>query len=98
MTDRVFTNGVDADGSAINLRVKDGRFTAIGPDVPTDDGLEIVDLLGELVLPGFVDGHIHLDKSFLGDRWHSHRPAASLQQRLDIEKQALGRSSSGPTR
>jgi cytosine/adenosine deaminase-related metal-dependent hydrolase len=36
-----------------------------------------------------VDGHIHLDKSFVGDQWHSHVPATTLRQRLAAEKQAL---------
>lgn len=36
-----------------------------------------------------MDGHIHLDKSFIGDRWRPHRSATSLDQRLQIEKQML---------
>lgn len=51
--------------------------------------IEVVDLDGLLVLPGFVDSHIHLDKSFIGDRWRPHRAATSLDQRLLIEKEML---------
>lgn len=50
---------------------------------------EVIDLAGHLVLPGFVDGHIHLDKSFVGDRWRPHQPVSSLRERLAIEKSAL---------
>lgn len=89
MIDRVFVNAVSADGSSVNLAVRNGRFAAIGPQAPAIDGAEIIDLNGCLVLPGFVDGHIHLDKSFVGDRWRPHRCAASLRERLAIEKQEL---------
>ncbi|MFM0085731.1 amidohydrolase family protein [Paraburkholderia sediminicola] len=89
MFDRVFVNAVDADGNPLNLAVHEGRFVAIGPECPGLDSAEVVDLAGHLVLPGFVDGHIHLDKSFVGDRWRPHRHVASLRERLAIEKQEL---------
>ncbi|MGF6998625.1 amidohydrolase family protein [Paraburkholderia sp. GAS32] len=89
MFDRVFVNAVDADGNPLNLAVREGRFVAIGPERPGIDGAEVVDLEGRLLLPGFVDGHIHLDKSFVGDRWRPHRHVASLRERLAIEKQEL---------
>ncbi|MGF6770402.1 cytosine deaminase [Paraburkholderia sp. GAS199] len=89
MFDRVFVNAVDADGAPLNLAVRQGRFAAIGGERPESGGAEIVDLQGHLVLPGFVDGHIHLDKSFVGDRWRPHRPASSLRERLAVEKQQL---------
>ncbi|AXL49286.1 cytosine deaminase [Paraburkholderia caffeinilytica] len=89
MFDRVFVNAVDADGNPLNLAVHEGRFVAIGPERPGTGGAEVVDLAGHLVLPGFVDGHIHLDKSFVGDRWRPHRHVASLRERLAVEKQEL---------
>ena len=94
MFDRVFVNAVDADGNPLNLAVREGRFAAIGPERPAIGGAEVVDLAGHLVLPGFVDGHIHLDKSFVGDRWRPHRHVTSLRERLAIEKQEL--ASAGP--
>lgn len=89
MTDRTFINAVDASGQPLMLAVSAGRFTAIGPEIDADPEAEIVDLRGRVVLPGFVDGHIHLDKSLVGDRWHPHRPVASLRERLKVEKREL---------
>ncbi|NMM00777.1 amidohydrolase family protein [Paraburkholderia sp. RP-4-7] len=89
MFDRVFVNAVDADGNPLNLAIHEGRFVGIGSERPEIGGAEVVDLEGHLVLPGFVDGHIHLDKSFLGDGWRPHRHVASLRERLAIEKQEL---------
>lgn len=89
MTRRIFTNAVAADGQPLEFTVDGGRFAAIGAEVPRADGIEVVDLGGRLVLPGLVDGHIHLDKSFVGDRWHPHRAAGSLRERLAVEKREL---------
>ncbi|WP_322011215.1 amidohydrolase family protein [Paraburkholderia sp. J12] len=89
MIDRIFVNATGADGTPLNLAVHDGRFVVVGPERPESGRAEVVDLEGQLVLPGFVDGHIHLDKSFVGDRWRPHRPAATLRERLAIEKEAL---------
>ncbi|MFM0206361.1 amidohydrolase family protein [Paraburkholderia sediminicola] len=89
MFDRVFVNAIDADGSPLNLAVHEGRLVGIGAERPEIDSAEVVDLEGCLVLPGFVDGHIHLDKSFVGDGWRPHRDVASLRERLAIEKQEL---------
>ncbi|QBQ99325.1 amidohydrolase family protein [Paraburkholderia pallida] len=89
MFDRVFVNAVGADGQSLNLTVRDGRLVTLGKERPETGSAEVIDLQGHLVLPGFVDGHIHLDKSFVGDRWRPHRVAATLRERLADEKAAL---------
>ena len=43
------------------LRVEDGRFTAVAPDLTPLPGEETVDLGGKLVLPPFIESHVHLD-------------------------------------
>lgn len=93
MTDRLFRHALLADGQLVNLGVRDGHF--VDPSI-VSDGCEIIDLEKRLVLPGFVDGHIHLDKSFVGDRWRPHEPASSLRERLAVEKRLL--ADSLPTR
>lgn len=89
MTDRVYLNAVGADGNPLYMHVRDGRILALGAEPPVVGAAQVTDLRGHLVLPGFVDGHIHLDKSFVGDRWRPHRPADSLRERLAIEKEEL---------
>ncbi|MDD1979674.1 amidohydrolase family protein [Pseudomonas tussilaginis] len=89
MFDRVFVNAVAADGSPLSLAVVDGRIAHLGADFGPLEGVERIDLAGHLLLPGFVDGHIHLDKSFVGDRWHPHQSVGSLRERLAVEKREL---------
>jgi cytosine deaminase len=47
----------------LDIRIgSDGRIADIGPSLPSDDA-EILPVAGQLVLPGLVDMHQHLDKS-----------------------------------
>lgn len=89
MSPQYIHGGVDATGKPIHFQVREGRFVGLRGQIPAASEAERVDLRGFTVLPGLVDGHIHLDKSFVGDRWHAHRPVNSLRERLAIEKQAL---------
>ena len=51
--------------SPANIWVKDGMIEAINPKA-MPDGIEIVDLSGQYVLPGLMDMHTHLDMDFKG--------------------------------
>ncbi len=49
------------EAEAVDIGVTAGRFAAIAPALGADGPEERLD--GRLVVPGFVDSHIHLDKS-----------------------------------
>ena len=55
--------GVDAAPTAEVVQVRDGRISYVGAaaGAPAADGLEVVDLKGAALFPGFTDGHAHLD-------------------------------------
>ncbi len=57
------------DGPQVDIGVEQGRIVAIEPGLAAD-GKEI-DVRGRLVSPGFIETHIHLDKSCLLDRCKS---------------------------
>ncbi len=43
------------------IEVTDGRITYVGENLPdTRDGYDVIDVRGNVVLPGFVDSHTHL--------------------------------------
>ncbi|KQS78849.1 cytosine deaminase [Rhizobium sp. Leaf384] len=73
-SDTLFTNARLMDGTLCDLAVTAGRIVAIAPAGMPSDSAETVDIGGALLVPGFVEGHIHLDTSFYGDRWIPHRP------------------------
>ena len=66
--DRVFRNARIAgrEQELVDIGVRDGRFAVIEPGLGAQVSSE--DLGGRLVVPGFVETHIHLDKSCLLDR------------------------------
>lgn len=92
MFDRVFENAVDIHGNKMRLAVKEGRLVDAGVADSAANAHEVIDLGGRLVMPGFVDGHIHLDKSFVGDVWQPHVEAHSLRDRLAAEKSLLAKA------
>jgi adenine deaminase len=46
-----------------NVAVKDGRIAGVGAEYTK--ALECYDLAGQYILPGFIDGHIHIESSLL---------------------------------
>jgi cytosine deaminase len=57
------------DHELVDIGVRGGRVAAIAPRLETSpDGARGIALDGRLVVPGFVETHIHLDKSCISDR------------------------------
>ena len=50
-----------------DVGVRDGRIVAVEPSLDADAG-NTIDLAGRLLLPGFVNVHLHLDKALFGER------------------------------
>jgi cytosine deaminase len=80
------------NGSLAAVRIVDGVIEQIAASIEASPDDTVIDLDGRLLLPGFVEGHIHLDKCFIGDRWHSYRPGNSIADRIRIEREELAQS------
>jgi cytosine deaminase len=78
----VLRNGRTGDGRPISLTLRDGIIADLAPP-PDAAG---IDLGGRLVLPGLIDAHVHLDKTFLGLDWMPHIDGATVAARVDAEK------------
>lgn len=53
---------VTPDGVALkDIRVEDGKITAIGEHLPIAGDHTVIDAQGAYVLPGFIDAHTHFD-------------------------------------
>lgn len=46
------------DSEAVDILIEGDRIVAVGPAIPAGDA-EIIDVTGQLVMPGFVDPHRH---------------------------------------
>src|SRR5919201_6945478 len=50
----------------VDILIEDGRIKAVGPDLGAA-AAQTIDAAGDLVLPGFINLHLHADKSLLGE-------------------------------
>lgn len=58
----LFKNGhIENSVEAIDIRVTDGKFEQIGENLEARPGEEVVDCTDKLILPPFVESHVHLD-------------------------------------
>lgn len=91
--DALFRGAKLPDGTLSTIAVEGGKIRAIGPDAGAGWSVaEVVDLGGALVVPGFVEGHIHLDTSFYGDAWKPHRPCTAgfdVRERVEFQRQNM---------
>lgn len=69
--DLILRNALIGDGARVDIGIDGGRIASIASHVAAS-GAEI-DLMGRLVVPGFVETHIHLDKSCILDRCNIER-------------------------
>ena len=91
--DAVFANASLASGEKAHVAVANGRIGAVlaeGAELP--GARETIDLAGAMLVPGFVEGHIHLDTSFYGDAWKPHLPCTNgfdVRERVTFQMQNM---------
>lgn len=84
----VLKDALLANGRRVDVHIADGKIAAL-PETGAAIGaaVETIALEGALVLPGLVDGHIHLDKTLLGMPFIPHIPGDSVAERVIAEKE-----------
>ena len=85
-------NAMLPDGARADVEIVEGRIAAVGAP-PTTSG-ETLDLQGALLVPAFVEGHIHLDKTHWGAPRLPHIVGDSVRERIAIEREARHRVAS----
>lgn len=75
------------DGGSGDIRIAGGHIAEIGPGLkPLTDDAERIQGNGGLVLPGLVDGHMHIDKTLWGTPWMPHKAGPDRLSRIETEK------------
>ncbi|TRL40277.1 amidohydrolase family protein [Rhizobium straminoryzae] len=95
MTKTLFTNARMMDGRLCDITVVDGEISAIDPAGQASDAHVAVDIAGHLLVPAFVEGHIHLDTSFHGDVWVPHRPCTNgfdVHERVTFQAENMSKA------
>ena len=87
MNDRttLLTNIRLADGTGADIRMAGGAIEEIGPGLDSA-GAQTVDGGGLLVLPGMIDGHVHLDKTLTGLPWMPYPAGPDRASRIATER------------
>ncbi|MFD1571038.1 dihydroorotase [Halorubrum laminariae] len=81
VVDSVITGGtlVTADGTVdAGLAIDDGTIVEVGVEGSLPDAAETIDASGQLVLPGVVDPHVHIDDHVSLDTYQTATSAAAL--------------------
>ena len=70
-------DGTRGPARRVDVAIRDGRIAEVGEGLSCDDGsVEIIDLDGLVLAPGFIDVHTHLDAQVFRDpdlvpsTWH----------------------------
>ncbi|MBO6946600.1 MAG: amidohydrolase family protein [Rhodospirillales bacterium] len=83
MPDLTVTNVRPFNGTATDIHIRDG----IVVDAPGANAT-VVDGLGAIALPAFVDAHMHLDKTLWGLPWRAHSAGKRLDEKIANERAA----------
>src|SRR5436309_14615441 len=71
-------------GRRQDIAIRDGRIERAGAGLDAS-GYQRLDVTDRLVLPGFVESHIHPDKAFIADRTQGLRAGGPTPQTLVAE-------------
>src|SRR5690625_4817451 len=63
---------VENDPMAVDIRIRDGKFAEIGPDLVAAEDETVVEGGGRLCLPPIIESHVHLDSALTAGqpRWN----------------------------
>lgn len=86
MADLLLTNVRTPQGEAVDVLVRGGRILQVGPGLEADSAVPREDGGGALLLPAFIEGHTHLDKTTWGSAWYVNKVGPSLTDRIDNER------------
>jgi cytosine/adenosine deaminase-related metal-dependent hydrolase len=74
-----------------DVLIIDGRISRIAKDIAPMSGMAVEDGHGDLVLPGLVEAHTHLDKSLWGQPWYKNEVGPKLLDKIDNERMSKRR-------
>ncbi len=89
----LLVNGRLADGSAADIHIQGERIAAIVPrGTPFAPAIDRFDAENGLLLPSFIDGHVHLDKTLLGAGWVGNTASTEIDVMVGYERSVDARA------
>src|SRR6185503_3359651 len=72
------------------IGIAGGKIMIVGEGAAAlSNSAPALDIGGDLVLPGLVDGHMHLDKTLTGLPWMGHAAGPTRMSRIETDKTIL---------
>jgi hypothetical protein len=88
--DAFLTNCRLADGRLVDIGIAGEKIVTVGEGAAAAlNSTSALDIGGDLVLPGLVDGHMHLDKTLTGLPWMGHAAGPTRMSRIETDKKIL---------
>jgi cytosine/adenosine deaminase-related metal-dependent hydrolase len=79
-----------ADSRLVDIGIAGGKIAVVGEGAASrSNSAPALDIGGDLVLPGLVDGHLHLDKTLTGLPWLDHAAGPTRMSRIETDKTIL---------
>jgi cytosine/adenosine deaminase-related metal-dependent hydrolase len=75
-----------AAGGPVDVLVRGGVIERVAPGLVPPPGASVVDGRNGILLPGLVDAHMHLDKTFWGLPWRAHEAGPTTRERIENER------------
>ena len=85
-SDLLLKNVRPMGGAATDVLIKAGQISTIAVGQSAPAGVTVEDGRGELLLPGLVEAHTHLDKSLWGLPWYKNEVGPRLLDKIDNER------------
>jgi cytosine deaminase len=85
-------------GPAADMLIENGKITRIAAGIEAPAGVAVEDGRGEIVIPGLVEAHTHLDKSLWGLPWYKNEVGPKLLDKIDNERENKKRLNIDPAR
>lgn len=85
-------------GIALDILIENGRIARMAKDIVVPAGVLVEDGRGEIVIPGLVEAHTHLDKSLWGQPWYKNEVGPKLLDKIDNERESKKRLNIDPAR
>ena len=96
-SDLVIRNARPSGREGTDILIRQGRIVSVGR-LNGAPNVEVLDARGELLLPGLVEAHTHLDKTLWGMGWHPNSAGPRLIDKIENERRLKKQLGIDPTR
>jgi len=72
--------------SVCDIGIRDGKIVSVDDEISRNDTDDVIEADGNLVAPGFVDAHVHMDKAYeaAGERFPKHNDGGTDLQTIGL--------------